>query len=153
MIHLSLYWTYHGVDDIYFWYFEVKHYFWVYNRVPNQRSGITLIEILTKAKSNHRDLRRAHVRGCTVFLPEAKLQDYQKLPNWNQWSWLGKFNGFSDEHFTLVVNVRNLRTGYISHQYHLVFDDLFETTVLTEDNDPVIDNICNGLFDSSGGGR
>ena len=30
-----------------------------------------------------------------------------------------------------------------------MFDDLFETTVITGDNDPVVDNICNDLFDSS----
>ena len=46
------------------------------------------------------------------------------------------------------MNARNLRTVYISPQYHLVFDDLFGTTVCTRDNDPVINNICNDLFDS-----
>ena len=48
----------------------------------------------------------------------------------------------------LFVNVCNLRTGYISLQYHRVVDDLFETTILAGDNDPVINNICNNLFDS-----
>ena len=46
------------------------------------------------------------------------------------------------------MNVLNLRTGYISPQYHLVFDDLFETTVYTGDNDPVVNNTCNDNFDS-----
>ena len=86
--------------------------------------------------------------GMYCFVLEAKLQDDQKLPKWNQGSQLGQFIGFSDEQSTLVTNVRNLRTGYISPQYHLVFDDLFETTVHIGDNEPVIDNICNELFDS-----
>ena len=55
---------------------------------------------------------------------EAKLQNEQKLPNWNRRSRLGQFLGFSEEHSTLVANVRKLWTGYISPQYHLVFDDL-----------------------------
>ena len=148
MIHLALHWTEHGIDDLSLWYFSVKHSVWVYNRVPNQRSGITVIKMLTKTKSNNRYLRHAHVWGCPVFVLEAKLQYDQNLPKWNRRLRLGKFLGFSDEHSTLVANICNLRTGYISHQYHLVFDDLFETTVLTEDNDPVIDNICNDLFDS-----
>ena len=80
---------------------------------------------------------------------KAKLQNDQKLPKWNCWSRLGQFLGFSEGHSTLVANVRNLRNGYISPQYHLAFDDLFETTVRQGDNDPIIDTICNDLFDSS----
>ena len=56
---------------------------------------------------------------------------------------------FSDEHSTLVATVRNLKTGYISPQYHIVFDDLFETTFCRGENNPGIDQICNDLFDSS----
>ena len=99
------------------------------------------MELLTKTKSNHWDLRRSHVWGFPVYVLKAKLQNDQKLPKWNHRSRLGKFLGFSEEHSTLVVNVRNLRNGYISPQYHLVFDDLFETTVRQGDNDPVIDTI------------
>ena len=106
------------------------------------------MELLTKTKSNHRDLRRSHVWGCHVYILEAKLQNDQKLPKWNRRSRLGQFIGFSKEHSTLVANVRNLRTGYILPQYHIVFDDFFETTVRKGDNDPVIDTICNDLFDS-----
>ena len=72
---------------------------------------------------------------------EAKLQNDQKLPKCNRRYCLGKFIGFSEEHSTLVANVCNLRTGYILPQYHLVFDDFFETTVRKGDNDPVIDTI------------
>ena len=83
------------------------------------------------------------------FVLEAKLKDDQKIPKRNQRSRLGKFIGFSNNHSSLVANFCNLRNGYISPQYHLVFDDLFDTAVRTGDNDPVIDNICNYLFDSS----
>ena len=149
MIHSSLYWTEHGVDYISLWYFAVKHSVWVYNRAPNQSAGTTPIEMLTNTKSNHQDLMRAHVWGCPVFVLEAKLKDYQKLSKCNRRLRLGKFLGFSDEHSTFVANVCNLQTEFILPQYHLVFDDLYETTVLTGDNDPVINTICNELFDSS----
>ena len=79
---------------------------------------------------------------------KAKLKNDQKLPKCNRRSRLRQFLGFSEEHSTLVANVRNLRTGYISPQYHLVFDDLFETTVCQGYNDPVIDTIFNDLFES-----
>ena len=107
------------------------------------------MEILTKTESNHRDLRRSHVWGCRVFVLEAKFQDDQKLPKWNRRSRLGQFLGFSDEHSTLVANFRNLTTEDISPQYHVVFDDLFETAIREGENDPVIDLICNDILDSS----
>ena len=105
MIHSSLHFTENGVDDLTLWSFAVKHSVWVFNRVPNQGSGISPMEILTKTKSNHRGLRRSHVWGCPVFVLEAKLQNDQKLPKWNHWSRKGRFMGFSDEHSTLVATV------------------------------------------------
>ena len=78
------------------------------------------MEILTKTKSNHGDLQLSHVWGCPVFVLEDKLQDDQKLPKWNRRYRLGQFLDFSDEHSTLVANVRNLTTEYISPQYHVV---------------------------------
>ena len=84
----------------------------------------------------------------SVFL-EEKFQNDQKLPKWNCWSCKEQFLGFSDEQSTLVVTFRNLKTGYISPQYHIVFDVLFETTFCRGQNDPVIDQLCNGIFDSS----
>ncbi len=37
--------------------------------------------------------------------------------------------------------------GYVSPQYHFIFDDLSETVICTG-NDALLDNICNHLFDS-----
>ncbi len=39
-----------------------------------------------------------------------------------------------------------MTTGYISPQFHVVFDDLFETVNHTGADDQVIESICNGLF-------
>ena len=62
---------------------------------------------------------------------------------------MGHFLGFSDDHSSLVKNVRNLSTGYISPQFHLVFDDLFETFICTKDDDNGFNKIYNDLFDSN----
>jgi hypothetical protein len=40
---------------------------------------------------------------------------------------MGQFLGFSQEPSSSVVLVCKLHTGYISSQYHLVFEDKFET--------------------------
>ena len=94
MIHSSLHWVESGVDDLYFWYFSVKHSVWLYNRVPNKSSGITPMEMLTKKNSNHRELRCSHVWGCPMYVLEAKLQNNQKLSKWNQRSRLGQISWF-----------------------------------------------------------
>ena len=41
MIHVALHWTDSQVDDILLWPFAVKHAAWLYNRLPNQVTGIT----------------------------------------------------------------------------------------------------------------
>jgi hypothetical protein len=147
MVHVSLHWTERGVDDLALWGFAVKHAAWIYNRVPSRSSGLTPLELLTKTKADHKDLLRTHVWGCPVFVLDPKLQDGKKIPKWNRRSRLGQFLGFSDEHSSLVANVRNLSTGFVSPQYHVVFDDLFQTVFRSGDNDPVVDEICNNLFE------
>ena len=45
--------------------------------------------------------------------------------------------------------VRHLKTGYISPQYHVVFDDLFETVFSSGGNDTLVDTICENLYGTS----
>jgi transposase InsO family protein len=84
MVHVSLHSCERGVDDLALWGFPVKHAAWVYNHVPNRLSGLTPLELLTKTKSDHRDLLRSHVWGCPVFVLDPKLQDGKKIPKWNR---------------------------------------------------------------------
>ena len=105
MIHSSLYWTDQGSDDFSLLPFAVKHVVWLYNRVSKRLSGLTLLELLTKSKADHRDLLRSHVWGCLVIVLDPKLQNNQKLPKWNRCACVGQFLGYLDEHLSLVVNV------------------------------------------------
>ena len=82
-----------------------------------------------------------------VFVLDPKLQDGKKIPKWNRCSRLGQVMGFSDEHSSLVANVRHLTTGFVSPQYHVVFDDLFETVFSSGYDDALVDTICNNLFE------
>ena len=60
---------------------------------------------------------------------------------------MGLFLGGFDEHSSLVENVCHLSKGYISPQFNLVFDDLFETFISTRNDESVFDAICNDLFE------
>jgi len=149
MVHSSLHWTDVGADDISLWPFAVKHDVWLFNRVPNRESGLTPLELITKQKADHRDILRTHVWGCPAYVLEPKLQNGQKLPKWNRRSRLGQFLGYSDEHSSLVANVRHLKTGFISPQFHVVFDDLFESVFSSGPDDDIINAICEDLYHTS----
>ena len=84
-----------------------------------------------------------------MFVLDPKLQNGQKLPKWNHRSRLGQFLGFLDEQSSLVALVQNLITNYVSPQYHLVFDDLFQTVFSSGPLDSMTDAICSNLFDTN----
>ncbi len=141
-------WTW-GLMTSPFGFFAVKHVVWLYNRVPNFESGLTSMELLTKQKADHSDILRSHVWGCLLYVLKPKLQNGQKLPKWNRWSRLGQFLGYSDEHSSLVTNIWHLKTGFVSPQYHVVFDDLFKTVFSSGTNNALGDSICENLYGTS----
>jgi hypothetical protein len=149
LVHSSLHWTDMGADDISHWPFAVKRAVWHYNRVPNYVSGLTSMELVTKQKADHRNILRSHVWGCPAYVLEPKLQNGQKLPKWNCWSRLGQFLGYSDKHSSLVANIRHLRMGFVSPQYHVVFDDLFKTVFSSGTDNVLVNSICDNLYRTS----
>jgi hypothetical protein len=78
MVHASLHWTERGSDDLSLWSFAVKHSVWIYNCVLNVQSGLTLLELITRERSDYKDILRSHVWGCPVFVLEAKLHKMTK---------------------------------------------------------------------------
>ncbi len=148
MLHVSLHWSASHVDDLSLWPFAVKHAVWLYNRLPNRVTGLTPIERLTNTKTDHRDLLRSHVWGCPTYVLDAKLQNDQKIPKWNRRSRQGQFLGYSDEHSSMCANIRHLKTGFVSPQYHCVFDDLFQTVYSNNDSEELVNAITNLLWEN-----
>ena len=89
MVHSSLNWTDHGAYDISLWSFAVNHDVWLHNRLPNYRSGVTPLELITSNKADHHNLSRSHVGGCPIFVLDPKLQNDQNILNCNRLSYLG----------------------------------------------------------------
>ena len=114
----------------------------MYNRVPQQNSGLTPLEMVSSCKSDHKELMRTHVWGCPCYVLDPKLQNNKKLPKWNRRVRLGQLVGFSKQHSSTVALVRNLHTGHISPQYHVVFDDKFETVCSGGESEEHMDKIC-----------
>jgi hypothetical protein len=57
--------------------------------------------------------------------------------------------GYSDEHSSLVANIWHLKTGFVSPQYHIVFDDLFKTVFSSGADDALVNSICENLYGTS----
>ena len=82
------------------------------------------------------------VWGCPVYVLDPTVQDGKKLPRWKPKSRRGQFLGFSKRHANTVGLIRNLTTGSISTQFHVVYDDWFTTipsTVGVHDEEEVPD--------------
>ena len=90
---------------------------------------MTPLEIFTGTKIDSSILRNEKVWGCPAYVLDAKLQDGKKLPKWEPQTRQGQYLGKSSAHASSVGLIRNLRTGYISPQFHVVYDNLFQTVM------------------------
>jgi hypothetical protein len=111
--------------------------------------GLSPIEVWTGCRSDHSELCHAHVFGCPVYVLDPKLADGEKIPKWNHRARMGMFLGFSHEHSSLVPPVLNLRTGHVSPQYLIIFDNNFETVPSLSLNCSDIDDKFAALFDTT----
>ena len=131
MIHAAMRWP--AKAAVKYWPMAISYAVWVFNRLPQVDTGVTPNEIWSESRSSHEDFRRAHVFGCPVYVLDPKLQDGHKIPKWDPRARLGMFLGYSDVHSSLVPLVLNVRTGKISPQYHVIFDDEFATVHSTNE--------------------
>jgi hypothetical protein len=134
MIHAALRWPSQSERDL--WPMAMAHAVHLHNAKPSITSGFNPDELWTRTKSSHSALLNAHTWGCPVYILEARLQDGMKLPRWNPKARQGQYMGASPLHASTVGLVRNLRTGNISPQFHVVYDEFFETVHATQEQEP-----------------
>jgi len=142
MIHAALHWP--DQEDKALWPLAVSYAAHLYNHTPRATTGISPVEIFSGTKSDHQVLRNAHVWGCPAYVLEPSLtQVGGKIPKWQPRSRRSQYVGFSSEHAESIALVRNLHSGYITPQYHIVFDDWFETVDAPADQPPPAwENMC-----------
>ncbi len=80
MVHVSLHCSKYGTGNLAPWGFAMKHAVWLHNCIPNHLSGLTLMELLTKSKTNQYHLLHTGDWGCPVHILDPKLHDRQKIP-------------------------------------------------------------------------
>ena len=149
MMHLLHHWPEQFDEEL--WPFAVDQAVHIWNNLPRHRSGLSPYELFTGAKvPNHHAIQRARVWGCPVYVLDPKLQDGHKLPKWDKRSRCGMYLGASPTHHDTVGRILNFDTGYITPQYHVVYDELF-TTVPGYLTDPLFDSdLWNSLITLDG---
>lgn len=73
-------------------------------------------------------LKHYHTFDCPVYILDSRLQSNPKgVPKWEPRSRLGIYVGHSPVHAGSVALVLNPKTGLVSPQFHVVYDDTFST--------------------------
>ncbi len=106
------------------------------------------MERLSDAKDDHRDLQCSRV-GSPLLCSRSKASEWKETCKVRKRARIGQYLGFSPEHSTLVALVRHLGSGHVSPQWHVVFDDKFETVFSAGYiSDKDFDDICSTLYDN-----
>jgi hypothetical protein len=126
LLHACIHWP--DQVDLSLWPFALEYAVYLWNHMPNRESMLAPLEVFSDSMfDSYAFLQRTHVWGCPAYVLDPKLQDGKKLPKWTPRSRRGKYLGPSPKHSTVVGRILNLRTGSISPQFHVVYDDLFSS--------------------------
>jgi len=127
MRHAAIHWPDATTLDL--WPLAVDYAVYLWNRMPAKDSRMSPMELFCGCKTDYNVLRSARVWGCPAYVLDPKIQDGKKLPRWQPKSRRGQFLGRSKRHASTIGLIRNLDSGSISTQFHVVYDDWFTTVV------------------------
>ena len=98
----------------------------VSNAAPGIADAISPIEKFSQVSVAPK-VKHCHTFGSPVYVLDTKLQSGKSIPKWKHKARIGIYLGASPRHSRKVALVLSLTTGHVSPQFHVVFDDLFET--------------------------
>jgi hypothetical protein len=108
------------------WPYAVRHVNEVFNSTPHSAQEQSPTAKFTGTTEEPKT-KHFHHFGCPVYVTDTGMQQGRKGPKWLQRARLGLYLGTSPIHSRSVALVLNLDTGLASPQFHVAFDDLFET--------------------------
>ena len=118
------------------WPYAVQAVVERHNRLSLDEYGRSPLERFT-GSSNDDLPTNFHTWGCPVFILEAANQSGAiGTPKWEPRARTGVYLGHSPCHAGSVALVLSLRTGFVSPQFHLVFDDEFTTVSYLDSTSP-----------------
>ena len=108
------------------WPYAMRHANDVANATPRKGQTLSPLELFSGVQIAPK-LRHFHAFECPTYVLDNALQSGQGAPKWKERSRLGVYLGPSPNHARSIALVLNPRTGHVSPQFHVKFDDFFET--------------------------
>ena len=96
------------------------------NATPKKSEELSPLELFSGVQVAPK-LRHLQAFGCPTYVLDNALQSGQGTPKWKNHSRLGVYLGPSPNHAHSIALVLNPCTGHVSPQFHVKFDDFFET--------------------------
>jgi Reverse transcriptase (RNA-dependent DNA polymerase) len=108
------------------WPYAVRHVNEVFNCTPHSPDELPPVSKFAGTNELPKT-KHFHHFGCPVYVTDAGMQQGRKGSKWLKRARLGLYLGTSPLHSRSVALVLNLQTGLASPQFHVAFDDTFET--------------------------
>jgi hypothetical protein len=96
------------------------------NKTPFPKSEESPIEIFSQCKVLP-NMIDDHPFGCPVYVLDGRLQSGSRVSKWASRARLAVYLGHSSQHSQTVALVLSMTTGLVSPQFHVRFDDRFDT--------------------------
>jgi Reverse transcriptase (RNA-dependent DNA polymerase) len=124
LIHASRRWP--DVINAYLWPYALRHANDCINAIPRRGEKESPVAMFTNGQMNL-NLKQQHPFGCPAYVLDGRLQNQRKIDKWSTRARVGVYLGESKEHARSVGLVLSLKTGLVSPQYHVKYDESFET--------------------------
>ena len=138
MHHSAIHWP--DVVDVHLWPLAVTHAERLLNTIPREDSGQSAQELFSRVIMPRSKLHEFHVWGCPCYVLHHALSNGKKLPRWKPRSGRHQYMGASNDHSSSIPLVLSLDTGKITPQYHVMFDNWFQTVSATDAAQPNFDH-------------
>ena len=115
---------------------SMDHTVHLHNHNTHISSDVSPEEFWTRSNSSHSSQNNSRPWVYPAYFLEKILQDGKKLPTWMPSYRRTQYLGYSPINARTVGLVSNLYTGNIIPQFHLFFDDYFDTVHEGKDQEP-----------------
>jgi hypothetical protein len=110
------------------WPFAIKCYEDRLNNLVHPLDGRTPYKTLASLHAAPTNTSNFHTFGCPCYVLDHRLQSGTgKIPKWEPWARIGFYVGHLPSHVSNVGLILNPRTGHVSSQFYVVYDDDFTT--------------------------
>lgn len=108
------------------WPYALRHANDSINKTHFKGKDLTPIELFSGSDVIP-NITQSHPFGCPAYALDGIVQSGQKAPKWSSRARMAVYLGASPQHASTVGLLLSLTTGLISPQFHVRYDDTFQT--------------------------